>query len=212
MEDKVYHKIDTLWEFDNETKKHIAGKFKNPYVELLKDNVWLFTEKLDGTNFRIMWDGYNISYAGRTNKAEFSKKQKEFIETELVNESLENLIEQMFGEKEVIIYGELFGGDIQTKAGYNRDNYQFKLFDIMVGGVYLEHHNMVDVANNLGLGHAPLVVVGTIEDAINYVKNTETSVFCDAVLEGVVGRPKGDFYTRQGKRIIVKIKKRDLGE
>lgn len=25
--------------------------------DYLKDNTWIFTEKVDGTNIRIMWDG-----------------------------------------------------------------------------------------------------------------------------------------------------------
>ena len=53
---KEYHKIETLYERDEKTKKLIIGKFRNPTIEFLKDNVWQFTEKVDGTNIRVYWD------------------------------------------------------------------------------------------------------------------------------------------------------------
>lgn len=44
-----YNKIETLWKRDMEgTKKLLEGEFRNPAVEFLKDNVWQFTEKVDG--------------------------------------------------------------------------------------------------------------------------------------------------------------------
>ncbi len=40
-----------------------------PEFEYLQDNEWEFTEKIDGTNIRIIFDGEKISFAGRTNKS-----------------------------------------------------------------------------------------------------------------------------------------------
>lgn len=47
---KEYHKIETLFERDETTKKLILNKFRDSTVEFLKDNIWQFTEKVDGTN------------------------------------------------------------------------------------------------------------------------------------------------------------------
>ena len=56
---KEYHKIETIFERDMDgNKKLIEGKFRNPLVEYLKDNEWVFTEKIDGTNIRVFWDGH----------------------------------------------------------------------------------------------------------------------------------------------------------
>lgn len=60
-----YHKIQTLFERDPKTKKLIKGKFCNLTVEYLKNNVWTFTEKVDGTNIRVYWDGHNVHFGGR---------------------------------------------------------------------------------------------------------------------------------------------------
>ena len=62
-----YTKIETIFERDMEgTKKLIEGKFRNETVEFLKDNAWYGTEKIDGTNIGVVWDGHKVSYQGRT--------------------------------------------------------------------------------------------------------------------------------------------------
>ena len=62
-----YNKIETLWKRDlGGTKRLMPGVFNNPTVEFLKDNVWQFSEKIDGTNVQIAWDGHKISFGGRT--------------------------------------------------------------------------------------------------------------------------------------------------
>lgn len=66
-----YTKIETLFKRDIEgTKKLIEGDFRNETVEFLKDNQWEFTEKIDGTNIGIVWDGHKVSYQGRTERAQ----------------------------------------------------------------------------------------------------------------------------------------------
>ena len=68
---KEYIKIETPFErYTDGTKKLIEGKFRNETIEYLKDNVWQFTEKIDGTNISIVWDGHTISFHGRTERAQ----------------------------------------------------------------------------------------------------------------------------------------------
>ena len=73
-----YHKIKNIYERDHETKKIIDGKYTDKTLEFLKDNIWEFTEKVDGTNIRIIWDGHKVSFAGRTDKAQIPV---EFVKT-----------------------------------------------------------------------------------------------------------------------------------
>lgn len=70
---KEYHKIETLFERDTTTKMLIEGQYRNSTVEFLKDNVWQFTEKVDGTNIRVHWDGHRVTFAGRTDRAQIPK-------------------------------------------------------------------------------------------------------------------------------------------
>ena len=67
---KTYEKIETLYQRDIEgTKKLMPGVYRNPTMEFLKDNTWLWTEKVDGTNIRVYWDGHTVSFGGRTERA-----------------------------------------------------------------------------------------------------------------------------------------------
>lgn len=44
---KEYHKIEAVFKRDEQTKK-VIEQYRNPTVEFLKDNIWQFTEKVDG--------------------------------------------------------------------------------------------------------------------------------------------------------------------
>ena len=52
---KEYHKIQSVFKRDIANGKIIEGKYSLPEFEYLKDNQWVFTEKVDGTNIRIIW-------------------------------------------------------------------------------------------------------------------------------------------------------------
>lgn len=211
-----YHKIETLYEFDLKTKKFKKGVFFNKTVELLKDYTWEFTEKVDGTNFRLNWDGYNASYAGRKDDSEFSKDQKNWIESNIFTPEIEQALEHMFKDRNVTIFGELHGKNINNGYGYSED-YQFKVFDISapiaekpITRKYLIREVVNLISETLGFDTVPVVFEGTIDQAIEFVKNNKKSTFSDADLEGLVGVPKGNLLDCNGERIIVKIKRRDI--
>ena len=83
-----YNKIETLYERDIEgTKRLIEGQYRNETVEFLKDVPWEFTEKIDGTNIRIHWDGHKVNYGGRTDrKGEYSGAFDELLDFSIWNE------------------------------------------------------------------------------------------------------------------------------
>jgi hypothetical protein len=51
---------------------------------------------------------------------------------------------------------------------------------------------------------------GTIEEAVEFVKTKPMSTIGTAPMEGLVGRPKMELRDRAGKRVIVKIKVKDI--
>ena len=99
---KEYHKIETLFERDMEgNKKLIEGKFRNESVEYLKDNRWIFTEKIDGTNVRVHWDGHKVSFGGRTDNAQMPTPLLTKLEELFKGNTNEEIFEQKFGVTEV---------------------------------------------------------------------------------------------------------------
>ncbi len=73
---KEYHKIQTVYLRDPATKHKtlLEGQYALPEFAYLANNTWLFTEKVDGTNIRAMFDGERISFGGKTDAAQIPAK------------------------------------------------------------------------------------------------------------------------------------------
>lgn len=210
---KEYHKIETIFERDMDgNKKLIEGKFRNPLVEYLKNNEWVFTEKIDGTNIRILWDGHKVSFNGRTDNAKLHGHLVDRLNELFMGNVNEELFEQMFGDKEVMFFGEGYGAGIQKGGGDYIDNKDFILFDIMVNDVFLSRENVENIAKSFNLKVVPLAPVKTILEAVDYVKTKPVSQVgkCMKIIEGVVGTPKYRITDFRGNRVIVKIKVEDF--
>lgn len=206
---KEYHKIETLFERDEKTKKLVEGKYRNEAIKYLKDNKWQFTEKIDGTNIRIYWDGHKVSFFGRTDKAQIPAELTNRLIELFGGETNEQLFEQKFGETEVILFGEGYGEKIQN-GGLYRKGQDFILFDVMIADNYQPRESVEDIAKYFGIDIVPIILEGTLQEAVNYVKSKPKSSIGIADSEGVVGRPVIELQDRCGKRIIVKIKVRDF--
>lgn len=211
---KEYHKIETLFERDDKTKKLIKGKFRNPTVEYLKDNSWIFTEKVDGTNIRIYWDGHKVQFGGRTDNAQIPAHLVNRLNQLFGGETNEQLFEQKFGETEVELFGEGYGVKIQGCGGKYRDDVDFILFDAMINGNYQPRESVEDIANYFQIDCVPILLKGTLSEGVDYVLNNRKSQVAKngAELEGLVGRPAVELNDRTGKRLIVKIKYNDFKE
>lgn len=212
---KEYHKIETLFERDVATKKLIVGKYRNPTVEYLKDAVWEFTEKVDGTNIRVHWDGHKVSFAGRTNRAQIPSHLLAKLEELFGGEVNEQMFEQTFGEKEVTLYGEGYGHKIQNN-GYCK-GVNFILFDVFIGDIPLKREDVEEIAHTFGINVVPILFEGTLQEGIDTVQAhylSEVSTLDEGIayMEGYVARPKVEVRDRLGNRVIVKIKYDDFKE
>jgi len=207
---KEYHKIETLYERDEKTKKLIEGKFRNATFEFLKDVKWQFTEKIDGTNIRILWDGHKVTFAGRTERAQIPAELTNRLFELFGGEVNEQMFEQKFGETPVMLVGEGYGAKIQGCGGLYRDNQDFILFDVMIADNWQPRASVEDIAQYFGLDIVPIVLEGTLQEAVDYVKTKPKSKIGTADSEGVVGRPTQELRTRTGDRVIVKIKVHDF--
>ena len=207
---KQYEKIETVFCRDtNGTKRLILNDYRNPTVAYLKNNMWLFTEKVDGTNIRVHWDGHKVEFGGRTDKAQIpgpllNKLNEMFMTTEA-----EELFEQTWGDKDVILFGEGYGPKIQNGGDY-RPDVSFILFDVLVGDNYQEREWVEKTAQMFNIDVVPIVLTGTIQDGIDYVMKHPRSTMGTAMMEGVVGRPMIELRDRRGERVIVKIKCEDF--
>ena len=210
---KEYHKIETVFNRDIDgTKKLIEGDFRSETLEYLKDCTFVWTSKVDGTNTRVHWDGHKVTLGGRTDRAQIPTDLVNFLTEKFCTNEAEELFEQKFGETEVTLYGEGYGRKIQGVGSlYIPDGVSFIMFDVMIGGVWLKREDVEDIAMCFGVDVVPIVGEGTIAEAVEYVKTHEKSTLNpNAPLEGIVCRPKVELLDRMGRRVIVKIKRRDF--
>lgn len=209
---RTYEKIETVFARDMEGGKQLVpGKFRNETVEFLQHIPWEWTEKVDGTNIRVYWDGHTVTYGGRTERASIPAPLVNKLNEYFGGEQNAQVFEQMFGEREVHLFGEGYGNKIQAAGQhYIPDGVDFILFDVMIGDYYQPRENVEGIAKALGIKAVPVVGEGTLNEAIGFIKGGPNSRLGDIPMEGVVCRPKHELQDRCGNRVIVKIKRNDF--
>lgn len=209
-----YQKIETPFERDtNGSKKLIEGQYRNEVVQYLANNMWEWTEKIDGTNIGVAWDGHKVSFQGRTEKAQIPSPLVNRLNELFGGDENEEMFEQTFGENKVILFGEGYGNKIQKVGSqYISDGVDFILFDIYMPDkdLWLKDDALEEIATIFGIERVPWVFTGTIDDAVRLVKSHPLSRIGNAPMEGVVGRPIVEVRDRMGKRVIVKVKVKDF--
>lgn len=231
---KEYPKIDTIFK-RTERGQIIVDDYACPEFEYLKDNKWVWTEKIDGTNIRIMYytkitnakhyapyDGYDhfepiLEFGGKTDEAQIPAK--------LIN-NLRNMftiekMQEIFGpagqngkglDTNVCLYGEGYGAGIQKGGGNYNPEQKFILFDVKIGDWWLKRPDIEDIANKLGLDIVTVLGERSLVEIVNLIKMgpVHSPQFPLAQMEGLVGTPKIPLFNRKGERIITKIKYKDF--
>ena len=203
-----YHKIQTIYKRDPETKNKnlLEGDFSLPEFKYLATNKWIFTEKVDGTNIRVIWDGETVRFGGRTDNAQIYVPLLDRLQ-----ELFDSLIMAEVFKGPIVLYGEGYGSKIQKGGGnYIPDGVDFVLFDISAGDTFLERDKVTEIANYMSLDQVPVIGEGTLYDAVEMARNGFTSTWGDFQAEGIVARPETELKDRRGSRIITKIKCRDF--
>ena len=206
---KTYHKIQTVYKRDpeNKFKTLLEGEYSLPEFEYLANNKWAFTEKVDGTNIRIMFDGEEIAFGGKTDRAQ--------IPAPLVNRLNERFLPKVgflheFFREGICLYGEGYGAKIQKGGGNYRKDQDFILFDVKIGDWWLQRKDIEDIAQRLGLDTVPIIGNGTLGDMVEMAAVGFNSMWGDFQAEGIVARPEVELKARNGQRIITKIKCKDF--
>lgn len=104
--------------------------FIDETTKLLSEIGFYATEKIDGCNLNVIYDGNEISVKGHTDKTVWNNDVLIWLENTFINNNaFIQMCEQKFGEKSVCFHGELIGPKIQSNL-YKLENYKFICFDI----------------------------------------------------------------------------------
>lgn len=205
-----YHKIQTVFKRDPATKYKtlMEGDYSLPEFEYLANNKWVFTEKVDGTNIRVYFRDGKVTFGGRTDRAQIPATLVERLNERFLLQA--ERFTEVFNGANVCLYGEGYGAKIQKGGGNYRTDQDFVLFDVMVGDLWLQRHDVEDVAEKMGLDVVPVVGEGTLLEMVGHAKDGIPSTWGDFQAEGYVARPATELKTRSGHRLITKIKCRDF--
>lgn len=178
-----------------------------PEFELLADLDWTWTEKINGTNIRIIWDGHKVVIRGRTDSAALELWLTDWLRSEFFEERLES---QFHGDK-AVLYGELYGARVVAGSGVYSATPKFALFDVKVGDWWLLYGDVAKVADGMGLRLVPHRMFAPIWAAVATVKDPHLkSHYGDFKPEGLVGKPPLGITGRDGDRLMIKIKPKDF--
>lgn len=185
---------------DTKTNKINLEHFSCPEFDYLQDNTWVFTEKVDGTNIRIMFDEEGkMTIGGRTDNAQIPTQLYQVLVDMFAGASYKNLI----------LFGEGYGPKIQNGGKYRKD-LSFVLFDVAVGNWWLRRTDVETIAQECNIDVVPIIGYGTIENMVNACKEGFSSTWGAFEAEGIVARPQVELKARNGSRIITKLKCRDF--
>ncbi len=210
-----YHKIETLYERDERTHRlKLPLVLKNRVYGIV--NPWVFTEKIDGTNIRCIWQSGAVTFGGKTDEAQMHAGLFQWLNLNVTAQKFREAFPALPEEHAVILYGEGYGAGIQ-KGGHYSEEKRLILFDVIVRDQdgrdwWLSDENVRDVGAKLAIDVVPLVGEMSLADATDMVRaGFPTRIGGSGrPAEGLVGRPAEALFDKKGHRLIVKLKTKDF--
>jgi len=228
-----YGKTENLFKRDPDTHKLTYEK-RLPEFDLVHEFSWIATEKIDGTNVRIIIengdlgdDPFRTELRGRTNKANLPTGLYVYPD----QDGLLNLYRDWDMPKDTILtfYGEAFGAGIQKGGSYSSSKH-IRVFDLVTSrrrfseemdDLGLDHRwahygAFCEAAQYAGLSVAPRVFPGfTLAEMIERVRHGFRSPTAQlhgagGDAEGIVCRTDPYIFDSRGNRIMFKLKTKDL--
>lgn len=206
-----YHKIDTLFDRDANTFVVNPQVLRSPVLGTIRE--WDVTEKIDGTNIRVMLaaDGA-VTFGGRSNNAQIPADLVRYLIATFSPEIVRLAVWLNPDEPvDVVLYGEGYGPGIQKGGGLYRADKAFILFDVLVAGQWwLDRIAVEAIAEKLGIESVPYLGRMGLDEIVAMVREPFPSKLGTAVSEGIVARPIETLFDRRMKRIIIKLKTKDF--
>ncbi len=221
------------------------------YIEMLgiQNDEWVVLNKIHGSNASIYMDGFTTKIA---RKCGFIKDDENFNNLDDVVNGMKHNLKKAYrylcykyDVEDVTFYGELAGGDyphpntpklphaIRCQKGvfYAPFNF-FYMFDIKVGGKFVNHDEVVYVGETFNILYAKPLFKGILKECLDYPNDfidqlhkefnlpsiTEGDVYkgtdkiIGTITEGKVIKPNIDRLFGNGKRVILKDKNEFFSE
>lgn len=208
-----YHKIHAPFK-RNDAGKRQKGTWARPEFSTLYNIPWHAWEKLDGMNIRIIHEGGDIRYAGRTDNAQLQPGLIQHLDD--VWRDAASFLAGAMGTDHFTLFGEGIGPKIQSGGLYGKAP-QFIPFDLQFhdGGWCdrFELNRLIDEVCNLPfaayLGCQTLQVWEEFCEEKRYLRSMVPGANLGCPSEGYIAIPESNLLDSRGNRIITKIKFKD---
>jgi len=191
---------------------------------------WFVAEKIHGANFSIWMNRTRTRIAKRTC---FLADDDNFYGVQELKEGILKKARHIYREafpqfpEQLVIFGELFGGTyphpevkIDPKAKkvqkgvYYCPHNDFIVYDIKVGGRFLNFETMQIICEQVGLRFVKTIFKGSFKECLEYPNDFLSTIYREYglppiegnICEGIVIRPNDTRFLNNQKRIILKSK------
>jgi uncharacterized protein (UPF0335 family) len=183
---------------------HIQNLYKEQTILLFREAYAL--EKLDGTSTHVSWkEGRLTFFPGCIKLATFASL--------FDVEALTNKFKELYGEHELVVFGEGYGGAIQARSNRYGKKLRFTAFDVKFNESWLNIPNAQQVVESLGLefvpyekGPATVAWFDEQRDAPS-VQSRRNGIDGIQPREGIVIRPLHELRCNNDERVISKHKR-----
>lgn len=205
-----FHKIDTLFERDSKTFVVNPNVLKSSVLGTIRE--WDVTEKIDGTNIRVMLsETGEVSFGGRTDAAKIPADLIQYLIGTFQQNKLQAILWRGGAPVQAVLYGEGYGAGIQKGGGLYQPNKGFILFDVLIYGQYwLDREAVKEIAAALDIPVVPYLGRMTLDQIVELVRTPFFSQIGSRYAEGIVARPIETLFDKRMKRIIIKLKTKDF--
>lgn len=189
----------------------------NNYPTTFSDGeIVVIEEKIHGTNCRIGYithNGEQIITCGSHESTIKLDSSTIYNYPYIFEPQLKYLLQELssFDKRDVIVFFELFGENIQDMKYGSNYTVSFRAFDICVDGVYLDYNTRTHVLGRYNISTPPALYIGPYSEKIVQEYSTGNTKVCDVEdikenfkgREGIIIRPLHETFSEvlRGRKI-----------
>jgi len=188
---------------------HIDNLYRVQDILLFKECYAL--EKIHGTSANLTWRNRRLTFSSGGASATV-------FESIFDRQDLERKLTEKMGDEDVTIYGEAYGGKMQSMSGTYGKELRFVVFDVKIHDLWSSVPQAHDFATGLGLEFVHYVKIAATIEAVNVERDADSvqavrnGVGPGKKREGIVLRPLIELRKNNDERLIAKHKGDDFRE
>lgn len=197
---------------DNTYRQNLIDKVQ---YEGKDGGLWIATEKLHGANFSFWCDGKEVKVASRTQFVDGTFYNCQAVINKYSDKVLSLFRNLADNPSQIVVYGELFGGNVQKEVEYGGKD--FRAFDMVINGQVQNKLVQRSLCEGSGIPNAPFIASGSLVECLTLENTFKSTLTPEGYLEennaeGLVIEPVIPTWFNNGSRVYFKNKTASFSE